>query len=152
MRGSIHKMETSILGNRVRMERTRLGISQAELSRIVDCDQSFLSRIERGVSQGTPELLSALARALKVSISYLLGEDMTESREAYEATSPARKILKSTKSPVGLKELATDTRLVDALQIQDWEWEALQSLKLPKEVSKDGYVQLLITIRAITKH
>lgn len=30
------------------------------------------------------------------------------------------------------------------------EWDALASVNLPDEVTKDGYVQLLITIRAIS--
>jgi len=40
--------------------------------------------------------------------------------------------------------------MADVLRIKPTEWEALLSMKLPGEVSKDGYVQLLITMRAVT--
>jgi hypothetical protein len=54
-------------------------------------------------------------------------------------------------APGGLIELAEDTNLVAALQITDDEFRTLASIALPASVDRDGYVQLLMTARAITK-
>jgi hypothetical protein len=54
-------------------------------------------------------------------------------------------------APGGLIELAEDTNLVAALQITDDEFRTLASIALPASVDRDGYVQLLMTVRAITK-
>jgi len=69
---------------------------------------------------------------------------------ATRPTHPAAKILADYDAPGGLRDLATDKPLADALRIKPTEWEALLSMKLFGEVSKDGYVQLLITMRAVT--
>ena len=59
------------------------------------------------------------------------------------------KILKSKTAPASLRELAADSALVNALGITEEEWEALRSVMLPGEASKDAYVQTLMTIRLI---
>ncbi len=43
----------------------------------------------------------------------------------------------------------TDVRLIAVLGITDVEWRALTSIDLPAPASKDGYVNLLFTVRAI---
>jgi len=40
-------------------------------------------------------------------------------------------------------------RLIAVLGITDVEWRALTSIDLPAPASKDGYVNLLFTVRAI---
>lgn len=42
--------------------------------------------------------------------------------------------------------------MAKALNVSPAEWEALASVKFPGEVAKDGYVQLLIIIRAISSY
>lgn len=54
------------------------------------------------------------------------------------------------KAPAGVGALASDNTLANALHITEPEWHALASIDLPGEISKDGHVQLLVTIRAIT--
>jgi hypothetical protein len=46
--------------------------------------------------------------------------------------------------------LASDLRLVAVLGITDVEWRSLTSITLPTPVTKDGYVNLLFTVRAIS--
>ena len=53
-----------------------------------------------------------------------------------------------TEYPLRLR--VNDRDLANALRITEDEWKSLGSIKLPAAVSKDGYVQLLITIRAIS--
>ena len=53
-------------------------------------------------------------------------------------------------TPEGLRELAADHVLVNALGITEEEWKALDSIQLPGAASKDGYVQLLMVVRGIS--
>jgi hypothetical protein len=71
-------------------------------------------------------------------------------QKAYGSKHPAHKILKDWKAPEGLKALVNDRELANALRVTEDEWKSLGSIKLPADVSKDGYVQLLITVRAIS--
>ena len=47
-------------------------------------------------------------------------------------------------------DVESGSTLASALGVSDAEWLALNSVKLPGEASKDGYVQLLMTIRNIS--
>jgi hypothetical protein len=84
-----------------------------------------------------------------VTVSDLLGDALNIVKREYEPKHPARAILADQNAPHGLRTLAGDKALADALNITPEEWKALRSIKLPESVTKDGYVQLLITIRAI---
>lgn len=133
---------------RIKNARMAKKLSQKELAKLVGMDQGNLSRIENGALRVSSDMLGTFAKALGISINDLLGE--TESLPEYGSKHPAYKILKSDKAPKGLKNLANDRALVNALNITEDEWKALSSIKLSGKVSKDGYVQLLITIRAIS--
>lgn len=126
------------------------GLNQAELARRVGVDQSRISRMERGETGARTETLSAIARELGITLAELLGEEVRESRSDYGTGQPHKRLLSDYDTPPGLHDLAMDKALVSALDIKPEEWEALASMKLPGEVSKDGYVQLLITLRAVS--
>lgn len=135
------------LAARLRAARQAAGLTQVELAKRVKSDQALLSRIERGEATGRPEFLRTLARELKVSVSYLLGEESAE-----YAVRPMRDaIVSDRKTPKGLRELAGDDSLVKAMRITAAELKTLSSIDMPSPVNKDGYVQLLITIRAVSK-
>jgi transcriptional regulator with XRE-family HTH domain len=135
------------LAGRLRAARRAANLTQVELAKRVKSDQALLSRIERGEAVGRPELLRSLARELKVSVSYLLGEDASE-----HAVRPAREaIAGDRKMPKGLRELADDENLLRAMKATARELKTLASIDLPGAVSKDGYVQLLVAIRAVSQ-
>ncbi len=96
-------------------------------------------------------VVQAIARELGVTVSYLFGEAAQEAAKTYGPNHPAAAILADSSAPLGLREFASDMALVNALNVTPEEWIALRSLELPGQPNKDGYVQLLITIRAITK-
>jgi len=52
--------------------------------------------------------------------------------------------------PKGLRDLAGDDSLIKAMRITAHELRTLASIDLPATVSKDGYVQLLMTLRSIS--
>jgi transcriptional regulator with XRE-family HTH domain len=135
------------LAARLRAARQAAGLTQVELAKRVKSDQALLSRIERGEATGRPEFLRTLARELKVSVSYLLGEESSE-----QAVRPTRDAISSDrKMPKGLRDLADDDGLIKAMKVTARELKTLASIDLQGSVSKDGYVQLLVAIRAVTR-
>lgn len=106
--------------------------------------------VENGGKGVSTDHLQALAKELGVTVSHLIGDETREAAGNYKASGTRAALLADYAAPDGLRQLASDTALTDALKITDAEWKALESIQLPGEVSKDGYVQLLITIRAIT--
>lgn len=76
---------TGIDGARVRARRQALGVTQAQLSERSGLSQEAISRVENGKIKGLlAPTQEALARALGVSVSWLMGAPDT-SAEAHEA-------------------------------------------------------------------
>jgi len=144
------------ISKRIRAERKAAGLTQAELANKAELDQSYVSRLERGEKSPGAEVLGQLARALDIPVSRLLGEEARppgggrRPRGTGEGD-PKAAILADYESPQGLRGLAQDAALVEALGITPEEWQALHSIRLPGTANKEGYVQLLYTIRAVTR-
>jgi transcriptional regulator with XRE-family HTH domain len=134
-----------MLSQRIRSARKSKGMSQAELAKRVGTDQGHISRLESGETGASLDIITRLAKQLDLTVSQLVGDDVPD----YESGHPASRILSDPDAPEGLQAFARDVELVKALNVTTAEWEALASVKLPGEVAKDGYVQLLITIRAV---
>ncbi|TVP84048.1 MAG: XRE family transcriptional regulator [Thioalkalivibrio sp.] len=137
----------SALAKRIKTLRTAKGITQSALSRLTGIDQSEISRIENGTRRVSTDDLAVIAKHLGVSPAHLIGNG-----DAARGLSPIiREFVAKGSAPGGLIALAEETSLVDALQVTDREFQILASVDLPPDVDRDGYVQLLMTIRAITK-
>lgn len=65
----------SIVGKNIQRERENQGISQNSLAKKAGIAQSTLNAIERQTKSPSVDTVSLIAVALKVSVSYLLGED-----------------------------------------------------------------------------
>jgi transcriptional regulator with XRE-family HTH domain len=61
-------------GDTVRKLRLELGISQEELAERADLHRTYIAGIERGGRNITLRSAEKIARALKVSVSYLLAQ------------------------------------------------------------------------------
>jgi len=72
------------LGNRIKTLRRKHQLTLRELSKKIDISISFLSDIENGRTNPSLERLTLIAKALNVSISYLLGEDENKSLNVVE--------------------------------------------------------------------
>ena len=141
-----------ISAHRLRQARLKKKLSQKRLAELLDMDQAHISRAENGERGLTAEQLRMAAKVLDVTSDYLLGVDLSDRQAAYRSadTSPEqRRLMTDYQAPQGLRELAMDLDLVQTLRITEDEWHALSSIALPGEVSRDGYVQLLFTIRAV---
>jgi transcriptional regulator with XRE-family HTH domain len=72
-------------------ERVRAGLTLEQLARRADLSTAHLSRLESGDRQPSVAALLSLARALGVSLSWLLGERHSGSTLAvYEGGGPTR--------------------------------------------------------------
>ena len=68
----------SDFGMRLQQIRTDAGLSQSALAREVETSQSAISQMESGERQPSFDMLRRLAKALGVSPSHLLGEDVDQ--------------------------------------------------------------------------
>ena len=132
-------------GSRLRHAREKANLRQAELGRAVGLSPSMISALEREDREPSVDTVRQLADVLGVSVAWLLGETVAEDAGTYGP----RSLLADYATPPGLRDLAGDHALIEALGITATEWRALRSLELPGAASKDGYLNLLITIRAV---
>jgi len=95
--------------------REKKGLSQAVLGKLVGLDQTHISRLESGTKGVSNEKLRAIAEALGVTVSDLLGDALNIARREYEPKPPARAILADQNAPHGLRAHADDKALADAL-------------------------------------
>ncbi|MES9990553.1 MAG: helix-turn-helix transcriptional regulator [Candidatus Thiodiazotropha sp.] len=140
-----------IFPTRLKAARKAKRYTQRELASLVGMDQGHISRLENGGKGVSIEHIQALAKELDVTVSHLLGEEIKDETGAYIATGERATILSNYEAPPGLRELASNDGVIDTLKITDADWVALNSIQLPDGVSMDGYVQLMITVRAITQ-
>ncbi|RMD68282.1 MAG: XRE family transcriptional regulator [Gammaproteobacteria bacterium] len=138
------------VGKRIRNLRRARGLSQNELSRLTGVAQGTISRVEHGEQIPSMNTVRRIAAALGVPIAEIVGSYVAEGPGGYPSDHPARKIIEDHEAPAGLRDLAMDRELVQVLHIKREEWEALRSLRPPAPLTKEGYVQVLLTLRAVT--
>lgn len=66
-------MDYAVIGERVRIRRKALGITQEKLAEMVDVSTSFIGHIERGTRKLSVETLFKVCKALDISADFLLG-------------------------------------------------------------------------------
>lgn len=71
-----------IIGERMRLARTRKEWNQSDLARAVNKPRQHISQVEQGRQQPRAELLIDIADALGVTIDYLLGRTPVPDTEA----------------------------------------------------------------------
>lgn len=67
------------LGERIREERRKLGLTQAQLAEAVDISDTYMGAIERGERSLTLDTLVRLIDRLGVTVDYLLADSVTDS-------------------------------------------------------------------------
>lgn len=129
-------------------------MSQAQLGKMTGLDQGFISRIENGIFECTSTQLAAIATALGATVSEILADAVKEPAKGYgdvAASDPRAAILADYGAAPGLRQLVSDTALMEVLKVTPEEWRALYSLQPPAPLTKDGYVQILFALRAATR-
>ena len=67
-----HYVDYKSFGNQVRHFRSKLNLTQRELSEMTDCNESYISKIETGKAIPTLEFTCLLAQQLNVGIDDLV--------------------------------------------------------------------------------
>lgn len=67
-------MDFVSLGERVRIRRKEMKLTQERLAELVDLSQSLIGHVERGTRVPSVETLHRLCKALGVSADYLMGQ------------------------------------------------------------------------------
>ena len=136
------------IGTRIRAARAKAGLSQKELAQRVGIGQPMISRIEKGDRVPSTAQLTHIAAALGVPTSDLMPstDNVADDQANYRVA--IRAVLSDYDSPHGLRELVTDNELLQTLNVSDEEISILSAIPVDG-ISKDGYVQLLITLRAV---
>lgn len=131
-----------MFAKRLKQARNRKSMTQTELAKAVGVSQSAPSQWERGIKEPTLANLHAIAKVLDCSPGWLLGTDSSSTPNSLNA------LLIDPGTPYGLRELASSTELIQSLDIQLNEWVSLRSLDSPVSLPRDGYVNLLLLLRA----
>lgn len=69
-------MDYKSLGNRIREERRRLNLTQAQLAEDIDISDTYMGAIERGERSLTLDTLERIVNRLGVTIDYLLADSI----------------------------------------------------------------------------
>ncbi|MEH2939607.1 helix-turn-helix transcriptional regulator [Lawsonibacter sp. JLR.KK007] len=72
-------MDYKGLGERIREERLRLHLTQAQLAEAVDISDTYMGAIERGERSLTLDTLVRLVNRLGVTVDYLLADSVSDS-------------------------------------------------------------------------
>ena len=72
-------MDYKRLGERIRQERKRLNLTQAQLAEDIDISDTYMGSIERGERSLTLDTLVRLVNRLGVTIDYLLSDSVADS-------------------------------------------------------------------------
>lgn len=72
-------MDYKRLGERVREERRKSGLTQAQLAEAIDISDTYMGAIERGERSLTLDTLVRLVNRLGVTVDYLLSDSVSDS-------------------------------------------------------------------------
>lgn len=88
-------MDYKIVGARIRQERRRQELTQANVAEAADISEKYYANIERGASKGRLEIYYKISRALGVSLDELCGME-----SAMGENGKVRPVLEIESSPV----------------------------------------------------
>ena len=95
-------MDYEKLGKRIREERQRLNLTQAQLAESIDISDTYMGAIERGERSLTLDTLVRLVNRLGVTVDYMLADYVSDSDSNIVAQ--FKQITDS--QPLGRKQLA----------------------------------------------
>ena len=72
-------MDYKRLGERIREERLRLNLTQAQLAEAIDISDTYMGAVERGERSLTLDMLVRLVNRLGVTVDYLLADSVSNS-------------------------------------------------------------------------
>jgi transcriptional regulator with XRE-family HTH domain len=140
-----------MIGPRLKSARNASGLTQAALANLIGTSQSYIAQMEADGREPSMGRVRGLAQALNVAPGYLIGDAGGE-MSASSLHAPRGSVCHDANVTPGLCDLTVDTELCKLLEVQPWEWFALQSLVAPSPPDKNGYLMLLHVLRATCPH
>jgi transcriptional regulator with XRE-family HTH domain len=143
-----------LVARRARKLRDAKEWNQRQMERASGVSQKAISNVEATDSSIQLDTLAAIAGAFGVEVWELLKpgpDDMVKDHNGTYEVDPRAAIRKD--GPPGLRELVMDEGTTATLGITPAEWRLLAEIgaALPLTVDKAGFVQLLFTLRTISK-
>ena len=131
--------------------RERVGLTQVELSEELGLNKGAVSQWERGTRLPSVPALKRYARRLRVSLDWLASSDDSDTvpQPTLDALT-VEDIRRDRNAPLGLKDLANDAVTVEALTPTEEEWAALRSLSFRDGMTREGYITVLMALRAMS--
>jgi len=140
-------MDAKILGQNIRFFRKKIGLTQAELAHKINRSENIIPRWERGEIQPKAQNIPLLAKALGITSSQLLGENIeinkkTQSSElglAYwgEVADNLRELINSRDEK---KFSIVKSMLLDSLELEGTEQD--KNLIKQENVGRDAIVNI----------
>ena len=69
---AVSKLDYDAIGERVRLRRRELKLTQEHLAEKISVSSSFIGHIERGEKKASMETIAALSRELRTSLDYII--------------------------------------------------------------------------------
>lgn len=140
-------MVTMNLGQAIKAQRIKLGLTQSELADRLTVGQTYITYMEKNRRVPSNDVLRKLADALELSFQYLYGLAHPDIKNMIVPESNAECIASF---PPLLKELVEDRVLRDRFEITDEDVSMLNSIQSRGQITrKEDYIILLMTIRNV---
>lgn len=140
------------VASRLKSERQKAELTQAELAQELNLTQSQYSKIERGDVKGTTEFWQAAARRLGCSMDWLLGGNGATSTPG---PSLREQLTRDADVAEGLRAFLGNTVLVETIAPSESELQALQALEREwagaERITRDGWVAILLALRSVSR-
>lgn len=72
-------IDYKLIGNRIKLERKKKGITQERMAELLDVSIGYVSQVERGITKISLDLLAAISTALECDVSSLITESASMS-------------------------------------------------------------------------
>ena len=67
-------IDYKLIGSRIKLERTKKGLTQEKLAELLDVSIGYISQVERGITKISLELLGAISAILECDVALFVGE------------------------------------------------------------------------------
>ena len=111
-------IDMKLLGRRLHLSRLDLSLQQKELAVIAGISSSYLSELEKGRAKNvTMKRLSPLAKALNVSVAYLLGETPDPLLGQHDDPADDASLLREESAPYTVRRASAEERIIWVLHM-----------------------------------
>lgn len=78
-------IDYKLIGSRIKLERTKKGLTQEKLAEYLDVSIGYVSQVERGITKISLDLLGAISTILECDVALFVSESATNSTSYMES-------------------------------------------------------------------